>query len=132
MSPLGTDRTNSPSEKVTGSIPDSHNCHVLSDTWSRSDPVHLVQRSPAWVTASSERPFSPLGVQPACSERSSVWVIGRRYTVPGGATRGHWQIAPNMGELAAGGRNRLEGRGLEPATNRLRIAVRPLRKAELT
>src|SRR5271156_1275771 len=92
MSPLGTDRTNSPSEKVTGSIPESHSCHVVSDTWSRSDPVHLVQRSPAWVTASSERPFSPLGVQPACSERSSVWVIGRTYTVPAGATRGHRQI----------------------------------------
>ncbi len=75
-------------------------------------------------------PLLPPRRPASCSERSSVRVIRRTYTVTDGATRADPQIAPNMGGLAAAGRARLEGRGMNPATTG--SGCRPTsRKAEL-
>ena len=43
----------------SGTIPESHSCHVVSETWSRNDPVHFVQRSAAWFTAVPIAPSPP-------------------------------------------------------------------------
>src|SRR5580698_1185021 len=49
-------------------MPESQSCQVLSETWSRREPVHLVHRSPAWVTALSNRLSSVLGVPRVASD----------------------------------------------------------------
>ena len=59
ISPLGTARTKTPSWKSVGRIPDSQSCQVVSETCSRKDPVHFVQRSAAWFTVVPIAPSPP-------------------------------------------------------------------------
>jgi len=47
ISPFGAERTKTPSSNATGSSTDNQSCQVVSDTWSRRDPLHFVHRSPA-------------------------------------------------------------------------------------
>ena len=84
---------------------ESHICHVVSDTWSRSGAAHLVHRPLVSSTCSSAHPRRSLSTVQSTGVEHRTGVVDRRYTVEGSPTSGLLRGSP--GPYTGGGGHRL-------------------------